>query len=78
MKTLAVLYTAPLQSGRMLTDHGGRLYTWPRNVTRTSFLSSIFARKAAHLPPPKVLEEFGAEISPYTCACNVEAEFKIL
>lgn len=48
--TFAVLNTTFLQSGRMLTDHAGRLYDLFLNTTVLSFLSSRLAIKAAQAP----------------------------
>lgn len=47
-QTFAVLNATLLQSGKMLTDHGGKEYDLPRNVTVAVLCSSMFARKAEH------------------------------
>ncbi len=56
--TWAVLKMTFLQSGRMLTDHGGNKYDWPRKWTVTFLRLSMLARKAAQWP-----------FAEYTCAC---------
>ena len=58
--TFAVLKATFLQSGKMLTDHAGKLYDFPLKVTVASDFVSTFARKAAH-DPDSVL---------YTAACE--------
>lgn len=52
--TFAVLKTAVLQSGRMLTDQAGNWYDVFRNTTVLSFLSSEFDRNAEQLPNESV------------------------
>jgi hypothetical protein len=49
--TWAVFSTTFLQSGRMLTDHAGRLYILPLKVTVLSDWPSMLARNAAQTDP---------------------------
>ena len=48
--TCAVLNTTFWQSGRMLTDHAGKLYVLPLKVTVASDWVPTLARNAAQLP----------------------------
>jgi hypothetical protein len=50
-QTFAVLRTTFLQSGKMLTDHAGKLYEFPLKFTVASDLVPTLARKAAHVDP---------------------------
>lgn len=71
--TLAVLKIALLQSGNMLTDHGGKVYVWPRKVTVAALRSSMLARNAEHLLEIWDRDKFNPSrwtFSWYTCAWN--------
>jgi len=71
--TLAVLKIVLLQSGNMLTDHGGIVYVWPRKVTIAALRSSMLARNAEHLLEIWDRDKFNPSwwtFAWYTCAWN--------